>query len=32
VTGKIRFGYPTNETGFGWTNGVLAELMSAPPG
>jgi len=31
VTGKIRFGYPTNETGFGWTNGVLAELMSAPP-
>lgn len=29
VTGKIRFGYPTNEPGFGWTNGVLAELIAA---
>lgn len=28
VTGKIRFGYPTNETGFGWTNGVLAEFLA----
>jgi alpha,alpha-trehalase len=27
VTGKILFGYPTNEIGFGWTNGVIAELM-----
>jgi alpha,alpha-trehalase len=31
VAGKIHFGYPTNETGFGWTNGVLAELMSEMP-
>ena len=29
VAGKIHYGYPTNETGFGWTNGVLAELMGA---
>jgi alpha,alpha-trehalase len=29
VTGKIRFGYPTNETGFGWTNGVLAEFLTS---
>jgi alpha,alpha-trehalase len=27
-SGKIHFGYPSNETGFGWTNGVLADLMS----
>ena len=29
VDGKILFGYPTNEPGFGWTNGVLAELIGA---
>ena len=28
VSGKIHFGYPTNEQGFGWTNGVLADLLA----
>lgn len=28
VTGKISYGYPTNEVGFGWTNGVMAEFMA----
>lgn len=27
VEGKIHFGYPTNETGFGWTNAVLADFI-----
>lgn len=28
VAGKIRFGYPTNESGFGWTNAVVNELLA----
>ena len=28
VEGKIRFGYPTNEIGFGWTNAVVGELLT----
>ncbi len=28
VTGKLAFGYPSNETGFGWTNAALLELMA----
>ena len=27
VTGKIQFGYPTNEPGFGWTNACILELL-----
>lgn len=27
VEGKLTFGYPTNETGFGWTNAALLELL-----
>ncbi len=27
VTGKIQFGYPTNEPGFGWTNACTLELL-----
>lgn len=27
VEGKIQFGYPTNETGFGWTNACTMELL-----
>jgi alpha,alpha-trehalase len=27
VEGKIVFGYPTNEPGFGWTNACLMELL-----
>ena len=27
VQGKIQFGYPTNETGFGWTNGCVMEML-----
>lgn len=27
VTGKIQFGYPTNEPGFGWTNACTMELF-----
>jgi alpha,alpha-trehalase len=27
VTGRIAFGYTTNELGFGWTNGVALELL-----
>ncbi len=30
VAGKIHFGYPTNEPGFGWTNAVVAELAARP--
>ena len=28
VQGKIQFGYPTNETGFGWTNGCVMEMLN----
>jgi alpha,alpha-trehalase len=28
IQGKIHFGYPTNEVGFGWTNAVIAELLA----
>ena len=28
VAGLLRFGYPTNETGFGWTNAVVLELLT----
>jgi len=28
TTGLVRFGYITNEVGFGWTNGVALELMA----
>lgn len=33
VTGRIHYGYPTNEPGFGWTNAVVNELLAmlAPP-
>lgn len=31
VEGKIAYGYPSNETGFGWTNGVLAEFLGSFP-
>ena len=27
VAGKIKFGYPTNEPGFGWTNACVMELL-----
>ena len=27
VQGKIQFGYPTNETGFGWTNACTMEML-----
>ncbi|NMF85586.1 trehalase family glycosidase [Nodosilinea sp. P-1105] len=27
LTGQIKFGYSTNEVGFGWTNGVFLELI-----
>ena len=27
VSGRIRFGYRSNEAGFGWTNGVFAALF-----
>ena len=29
VSGGIRFGYGSNEAGFGWTNGVFLELLDA---
>lgn len=29
--GKIRFGYRSNEVGFGWTNAVFAALLDALP-
>jgi len=34
VDGKILYGYPTNEPGFGWTNAVVSELLATldPPG
>jgi alpha,alpha-trehalase len=28
VAGKILYGYPTNEPGFGWTNAVVGELLA----
>ncbi len=28
VSGLLKFGYPTNETGFGWTNAAVLELLS----
>ena len=28
VEGSILYGYPTNETGFGWTNAVIGELLA----
>lgn len=28
VSDEIQFGYSTNEIGFGWTNGVVVELLS----
>jgi alpha,alpha-trehalase len=28
LKGSLKFGYPTNEKGFGWTNGVFQELAS----
>ncbi|TVQ06966.1 MAG: alpha,alpha-trehalase, partial [Leptolyngbya sp. DLM2.Bin27] len=27
VSDEIKFGYSTNEVGFGWTNGVFLELV-----
>lgn len=27
VEGKLTFGYPSNETGFGWTNAAILELI-----
>ena len=27
VGSRLRFGYPTNETGFGWTNAAVLELL-----
>jgi alpha,alpha-trehalase len=27
ITGALRYGYTTNEIGFGWTNGVALELL-----
>jgi alpha,alpha-trehalase len=32
VSGKILFGYPTNEPGFGWTNAVVADLLARQAG
>jgi alpha,alpha-trehalase len=31
VSGDIRFGYRSNEAGFGWTNGVFTTLFDAMP-
>lgn len=31
VEGKILYGYPTNEPGFGWTNAVVGELLAMFP-
>jgi alpha,alpha-trehalase len=28
VSGRVKFGYPSNEPGFGWTNACAHELMS----
>ena len=28
VTGRLAFGYTSNEVGFGWTNGVALELLA----
>jgi alpha,alpha-trehalase len=28
VSDEIKFGYSSNETGFGWTNGVILELLA----
>jgi alpha,alpha-trehalase len=32
LSGKILFGYPTNEPGFGWTNAVVADLLARQAG
>jgi alpha,alpha-trehalase len=29
VGGQLKFGYASNEIGFGWTNGVAVELLAA---
>ncbi|MHC5827106.1 MAG: trehalase family glycosidase, partial [Nostoc sp.] len=29
VSDEISFGYSSNEVGFGWTNGVILELLAA---
>jgi alpha,alpha-trehalase len=29
VSSEICFGYSSNEVGFGWTNGVILELLAA---
>jgi len=29
VSDEICFGYSSNEVGFGWTNGVILELLAA---
>jgi alpha,alpha-trehalase len=29
LSGELRFGYVTNETGFGWTNGVILHLLAS---
>jgi neutral trehalase len=29
LSGELLFGYVTNETGFGWTNGVVQHLLAA---
>jgi len=31
LQGEIRFGYRTNEAGFGWTNAVFTRLLDALP-
>jgi alpha,alpha-trehalase len=31
VQGEIRFGYSSNEAGFGWTNGVFVSLLDGLP-
>ena len=31
VDGQLRFGYRTNEAGFGWTNAVFTALLDALP-
>ena len=31
LDGELKFGYPTNEVGFGWTNGVFTSLLDALP-
>jgi hypothetical protein len=31
VDGQLRFGYRTNEAGFGWTNAVFTALLDSLP-